>query len=266
MRAALEVAMPLRPRSAAPALLFLALLAAAGRAQGADALAASVTPGAPAPEPALAAAGNGLYPLWEQTGLLLDPGAVLVGYAHAQVGLGPVQLGTQPFLDLYGTANVEAKVRLWAGPRTHVALVAGTYRIPTRAEARMIGRLHPTGFSNPYAPLWVMPVSVAQTFFASPRLVLHAATTALATWSTAAVDRQISVGQSVLAELRTRGPWSANLHAGFEGLLVAPQAHVGLSFAYRRGHLALAAGYARRASFEGESAGVWMVDGAVVIP
>src|SRR6185369_15104913 len=67
----------------------------------------------PAPADLEVAAVNGLYPLWENTGLTHGSGTGQVGYLHAQGALGPFQLGTQPLLDVYGTPNLAAKVALW---------------------------------------------------------------------------------------------------------------------------------------------------------
>ena len=111
--------------------------------------------------PRLAAAAdttvNGLYPLWEQTGELHDAGAMQIGFGHAQLGLGRLQLGTQPFLDFFGTANAQAKIALWRGDPLRLALVCGWYRVPTAAEARTVGRLHSAKLSNPYGPVNLLP-------------------------------------------------------------------------------------------------------------
>src|SRR5437879_1021533 len=106
-----------------PLLLLVARLAAAepivvARGAPADA-AAPVTP----------VTVEGLYPLWEHTGELHAPGAFAIGYGHAALGLPRAQIATQPFLDLYGTANAQAKVALWRTPRLRLALEAGWYRV-----------------------------------------------------------------------------------------------------------------------------------------
>jgi hypothetical protein len=218
-----------------------------------------------APEPALDTV-NGLYPLWEQTALLHPQGTVELGYQHAQVGVGPVQIGTSPYLDLYGTYNLDLKLRLLAGRSTALALAIAGFRVPTQAQSRSIGNVHAIGLANPYDPVWVLPVSLAVSQVLSPRLHLHANATVLTTHTAAAQGTQVSFGQAAILEMRASAAWRAFLHAGVEGLHVEPQGHLGLSFGYRGRHVMAAAGYARRMSFSGESAHVFLFDGGLLFP
>jgi hypothetical protein len=239
-------------------LVFL-LLAAPARADVAARLDAE-------PEPISSAPVNGLYPLWEQTALLHRAGAVEVGYAHAQVGLGRVQLGTNPLLDLHGTLNLEAKVALYRGERLHVALVAGGYHVPTAAESRTVGNLNATGFANPYAPVWLFPVSLAKSLVLGDRFSVHWASTLLVTRSAAPEHQHVSLGQTALFEAAASRHWAARVHAGIEGYPVQTQAHAGLSIGYNGDHVFAAAGAARRFTFEGEAANMLLVDGGLRWP
>ena len=207
-------------------------------------------------------ARNGLFPLWEQTGLVHPAGGGQIGYRHAQVSLGQLQLGTQPFLDLYGSWNANAKLALPAPSGHALALSAGVYRIPTAAEARAVGDLHRAAFSNPYADVFLVPVSLAHSFAPSERVFLHT------TLGTLHEHRRDGLGGSSfgLAEMVEWGigaAWSVRGHAGVWGLGVEPQAHLGLSFGYRGQHLSFEGGYARQFSPSGESRGLWLVDGAL---
>jgi hypothetical protein len=207
---------------------------------------------------------NGLYPLWEHTAVVHELGAGEVGYRQAQLGLGVAQVGTRPFLDLYGSYNLELKLAL-PGNETHrTALVVGGYRLPTAAEARGIGELHRTGFSNPYGPLLLVPVTLAHSWLAGERVGLHSAVTALFLFDGQPGGARPSLGGASLLELKAGRGWSARLHAGCWGLYTETQAHAGLSFAYRTQHLQLAAGYARQSSLSGESRGVLLFDGGLV--
>ncbi len=209
---------------------------------------------------------NGLYPLWEQTAVLHPKGTVELGYQHAQLSLGPVQVGSSPYLDLYGTYNLELKLRLYAGAATAIALCAAAYRVPTQAESRTIGNLHAIGLSNPYDPVWVFPTSLALSRVLGPRLHLHTSTTVLISNAAAAQGAQASFGQSAVLELRASSAWRAFVHAGVEGLGVAPNGHLGLSFGYHGRHVLANAGYARRMSFDGTSAHVFLFDGGLLFP
>jgi hypothetical protein len=119
---------------------WLALLPifAAPRALAADPAAEAVAAAAP-DAPDGTGSVNGLYPLWEGTAAVHRAGAVEIGYQHAQigfdVGLGRMQLGTQPIMDLHGAFNADAKVQLWRGPQLLVGLGIGSYRLTTGAEA-----------------------------------------------------------------------------------------------------------------------------------
>jgi hypothetical protein len=218
------------------------------------------------PADAPAAALDGLYPLWEQTATLQAPGAVQIGYGHAAVGLGPVQLGTQPILDLHGTLNLQAKVALLRRPRFGLALVVGGYHVPTEAESRTVGNLDPTGFANPYAPVWLFPVSLVKTLRLGTRAAVHWTSTALLSRSPDPQLRSLTGGQTLLLELFASPHWAARAHGGVEGWPVAPQAHAGLSFGYRASHLYGAAGVARRFTFEGEAANMVLLDGGLLFP
>ena len=209
---------------------------------------------------------NGLYPLWEQTAVLHRKGTVELGYQHAQLGLGPLQVGTSPYLDLYGTYNLELKLQLFARSSTAMALVVAGYRVPTQAESRSIGNLHAIGLANPYDPVWVFPVSVAFSRALSPRFHLHATTTVLTTNARGTQGTQVSFGKVGLLEIRASSTLAAFLHAGIEGVNVAPYGHLGLSFGYRGRHVVARAGYARRMSFDGESTHVFLFDGGLVFP
>jgi hypothetical protein len=207
---------------------------------------------------------NGLYPLWEQTAVLHPAGGGQIGHGHAQLGLGPVQVGTQPFLDLYQTFNLQLKLALPGNQRHRTALVMGAYRVPAQAEARALGDLHRPGFTNQYGPVGLFPVSLAHSFAASERLQLHSTLTGLLRHGDDPMDRQPSLGLATMVAWHASWHWSARLHGGVWGLGVEPQAHAGLSFAYEGERMTVAAGYARQASFTGESRAVFLLDFALL--
>lgn len=214
--------------------------------------------------PALAV--DGLYPLWEQTGSLDAAGAARIGWGHGAVGLGPVVLSTQPFLDLYGTVNLAAKVRLYRGPRIEAALILGGYRVPAAAEVRGIGALDMPTFADPFAPVWLVPVSAAVTARLTPRLHLHLTATTLAVRSSEAAYQSLTGGVAGFCEWFASSTWSARVHAGSEGWPTSPQAHAGLSFAMRTRHVALSVGYARRFDSGGTTDNVFMWDAGLLFP
>jgi len=209
---------------------------------------------------------NGLYPLWEQTAILHRGGAFQIGYEHAQVGLGRVQLGTQPSLDLHGAYNLQAKVALWRGEKLNVALVVGGYHFPTEAEARTVGNLNASGFTNPYAPVWLVPICMAKSLRLGERVGLHWASTLLLSASDAPEHRWVSGGQTLMMEVAATPQWRARLHAGAEGWPVDAKAHAGISFGYTGHYLYASAGAARRFSFEGESSNVVLFDAGLLYP
>ena len=223
---------------------------------------ASATATADAPPPAV----HGLFPLWETTGVVEESGAARVGLRHMQVGLGPLTVGTDPYLDIYGTMNATAKLGVMRKGSLRLALQASWLRVPTAAETRGVGNLHAGAFANPYAPVTLLPVAAGVTWLAARRVHLHASATLLQTLSAAPELQATSAGISAWVEWWTPTGRSVRLHAGAEGWPVAPQEHVGLSFGWRTRHLALQGGYARRFAAEGTSANTLMFDGAVVFP
>lgn len=213
-----------------------------------------------------AATENGVVPLWEQTAVLHRSGGGQIGYGHAQIALGPVQIGTQPFLDLNRTWNAQLKLALLERGAHRTALTLGAYFLPAAAETRTVGELHRTGFANPYTPLRLFPIAVAHTWALAERLHVHSALTTLFQHADDPRERRTSLGAATMIEARTGDRWSARLHAGTWGIGVETQAHVALSFAFRSEHLMLAAGYGRQASASGESRGLLLVDGALLFP
>src|SRR6188768_936531 len=206
----------------------------------------------------------GLFPLWEHTGAVEESGAARVGMRHTQVGIGPLTMGTDPYLDLYGTLNANAKLGIVRRGPVRVAVQAAWLRVPTAAETRGVGNLHAGSFANPYAAVTLLPAAAAVTLLAARRLHLHASATLLQTLSTAPELQATSAGVSAWVEWWTPTGRSVRLHAGAEGWPVAPQEHVGLSFGWRTRYLALQGGYARRFAAEGTAANALMFDGAVV--
>jgi hypothetical protein len=253
-----------RPASRALAVL---LLGAAGAAAAEPTLSETAEIQAQ-PRPLEApAAVNGLYPLWEQTGVLHRRWGGQIGYNHAQLGLGRLQIGTQPFLNFHGTYNLQLKLGL--GPLTgrhRTALTAAYYRFPSAAQGRTIGLLHRSAFQT-YEVVEVAPVALAHSWALVRRVDLHGAFTVMPRHAGAAADGPAwvaSVGLATMAELRVSPSWSARLHGGLWGIGVERQAHVGLSFAYRGPVVLLEGGYARQASMTGESQGKYLKDGALV--
>ena len=208
----------------------------------------------------------GLFPLWEHTGVVEESGAARVGLRHTQVGLGPLTVGTDPYLDMYGTTNATAKLGVMRDGPLRLALQASWLRVPTAAETRGVGNLHAGAFANPYAPVTLLPVAAGVTWLAARLVHLHASATLLQTLSAAPELQATSAGISAWVEWWTPTGRSVRLHAGAEGWPVAPQEHVGLSFGWRTRYLALQGGYARRFAAEGTAANALMFDGALVFP
>jgi hypothetical protein len=252
--------------AAAPALAGVANATTATTAEPATTTTATATATTTATADAAPPAVYGLFPLWEHTGVVEESGAARVGLRHTQVGLGPVTVGTDPYLDFYGTMNATAKLGLVRSGPLRLALQASWLRVPTAAETRGVGNLHAGAFANPYAPVTLLPVAAGVTWLAARLVHLHASATLLQTLSAAPELQTTSAGISAWVEWWTPSGRSVRLHAGAEGWPVAPQQHVGLSFGWRTRYAALQGGYARRFAVEGTGANTVMFDGAVVFP
>lgn len=209
-------------------------------------------------------ATNGLVPLWEYSGAIRSTGSTQIGWNDSQLSLDTLQVGTKLFLDLYGIYNAELKLRVFASSRVRSALIGGIYRVPTNAQSRGVGNLYASGFSNPYAPVWLAPLALANSVSVTRALTLHLSSVALFSRSDDSDQDHLSVGQSVFAEWRTRGNFAARMHAGLTGVFVQPVAHTALSFAYNGRYVLLAAGLGRRYAFEGEQSNFVMLDASLV--
>lgn len=209
---------------------------------------------------------HGLFPLWEHTGVVQRSGGFQVGYNNAHVAYGGAQVSTQPFLDIYGVLNLEAKWSLVSRERLKVAILAGLFRLPTNVQGRMLGNLNPTGFVNPYGPVFVAPLSLAKSVALGKRWALHLASTLLATYGEDRSVQYLAGGQAFLLEAVASPTWRARLHTGVEGLGVQAQAHTALSFAYQNEPLYLAAGAGQRLTFGGERSTFIMFDAGLVFP
>jgi hypothetical protein len=212
----------------------------------------------------LQGAVNGLYPLWEQTAVLHPAGGGQVGYSNAQVGLGAVQIGTQPFLDLYGTFNLQLKAALFEGEHHRLAVVLGGYRVPAESGTPELIDLRLPAPASPDRVLTLLPLSVAHSYASGDRLRVHSSITGLFRYASDPADRRPSLGLATMLAWRTSWHWSARLHGGVWGLGLDPQAHAGLSVAYWSERVSLAAGYARQAAPSGLNEGVLMFDGALL--
>jgi hypothetical protein len=226
----------------------------------------SAPPTSPVQDDAPPPAVYGLLPLWEHTGVVEESGAARIGLRHAQVGIGPLTAGTDPYLDLYGTLNATGKLGIVRRGPIRLALQLAWYRIPTAAESRGIGNLHASALANPYAPVILLPAAVAGSWLATRRLHLHGSATMLQSLSEHPEMQLRSGGLSAWLEWWASPTRSARIHAGAEGWPAATRAHAGISFGWRARHFALQGGYARRFAPEGTSANFVMLDGALVFP
>jgi len=144
------------------------------------------------------------------------------------------------------------------------AIIGAVYRVPTDAQSRGLGNLHASGFTNPYAPVWLAPTVIANSIALTRRVALHSSSVMLVSRSEDSEQEHLSLGQSVFAEWRTRGRFAARMHAGITGALVQPVAHAAVSFAYNGQYVQLAAGLGRRVTFEGDESNFAMLDAALV--
>lgn len=208
----------------------------------------------------------GLYPIWEETGAVESSLSARIGFGHAQVGLGPLTIGTQPFLDLYRTPNAYAKLGLLRSGRVRLALFGRVHSLPTAAEQQGLGTVNASTFANPFAPVTLLASGAAVSWIVRPTLHAHASATILNVRSPDADYRSVSAGLAGFVEWFATPHRSVRLHAGTEGWPVSGQSHVGLSFGWQSRYLALSAGYARRFDPGDTSSGVVMLDGALKFP
>mgnify|MGYP007112378579 CR=1 FL=1 len=198
-------------------------------------------------------ATSGLYPIWEDTGALLQPAQAQLATSGVRVGILPrLQLGLQPSYYIHRAPNLEAKVSIYSSPRLQLAGRLSAIVLFRDAQDRMITPVYASRVVNPSSVVVLAPTSLHVSWQPWSFLVVHGSATVLPMLSNGEdVANTAASGLSAMIELPIVSGNSLLLHAGEVGLWAHDFAYVGASYRLNYRWFLLQLGYAYRLRAEG---------------
>ncbi len=164
---------------------------------------------------------SGLYPLWEDTGLLMGAREFYLGTDEVGGGLGDaLQLSINPDEYIHRAPNVAIKLRLVEGEDVTVAWRSTVLLLFQNAHTRFLTHNFTSRYANPRGDTMLFPNALSLSWHAAPLLRLHASTTLLPMLTMRKKHRSLHVaaGASVMGELAFVTGASLILHLGEVGL------------------------------------------------
>ncbi|MFL5346220.1 MAG: hypothetical protein ACJ8AT_15630 [Hyalangium sp.] len=228
------------------ALLSLLLATSAARAESSSPPAPAAPPAEQGSEPAEVPSPTltALYPLWENTGMVLPHRGLYLGTSNSELGLFDVaQLGVRPLSFIFRTPNIHAKVRLLARERLSVAAhVEVDVFLPGASEAftssNYISRLDTQDIL-----LTVVPVGATASYEVLPWLYLHGTATVMGIFDNGPYQDRLVLGTNLVAEFLALQHHSVRIHLGEVGYWNHDFDMLGASYCYRRKWFELQLGY-----------------------
>jgi hypothetical protein len=203
----------------------------------------------------------GFYPLWENTGTLLDRREAILGTGYFEMGLGDVQVGIRPQEFLFRSPNLHAKVRLlaraqfeWSAHVEVLALLAGA--TSTFTSSNFVSRI-----DNSRGVLWVAPVGTTLSWFPADFAAVHTTLTMMNVRG-AGQAYYASFGLASVAELRAFAHHAFLLHATEIGFWRQDQFILGASYRFSYRWFDAQIGYFYRFSPDGSQASPLLSVGA----
>jgi hypothetical protein len=208
---------------------------------------------------------SGLYPLWEDTGTLLEPGGFQLSTSAILAGLTRhLQIGLQPTWLLHRAPNLEAKLSLYSRPGLSLALRQQVVVLFRDAQERMLTTVYGSRLANPSAPVFIAPLSLHASWQPFSRLLLHGSATVLPVLSDQSDFKdQASAGLSLMVELPVLAGHSLLLHGGEVGIWDHDFAYVGASYRLNYSWFFLQLGYFQRIRDEGSQGSPLLNVGAI---
>lgn len=202
-------------------------------------------------------ATSGLFPVWENTGVLLGPSHVYLGTSQLAAALGSrVQLGLNPLRFAFRTPNLGVKVGLASTERVQVALTSEVlWLMPGSSEVFSTSNFS-TRVDTSQHSMTAVPLAVSATAALSPKVFLHATVTELFWGTSNEAGVQATSGISAVLEWRPLLHHALSAHLTEVGFWRHDFFQFGASYRYQRSifEARLGVGYQLRA------------DGARVVP
>jgi hypothetical protein len=195
------------------------------------------------------AAVSGLYPLWEDTGVILGHREAQVGWAFAGVGLlDRAQVGARLSSFVVRVPNLGVKVSLLRRPWLDVAARAAAFVYLPGATSSFTSENYSPAWENRDFTVVAAPLSLVTTVRPAPWFAIHHTATALATIAGGPVDDGVTVGNYVSAEVSGWRRHAFALHGGELGLWDHEQWLFGASYRLSLGWFRASCGYVYRKS------------------
>lgn len=245
-------------------LLALVLAAFVARAETPPAPA----PEAPAPEPASSdeaptPALTALYPLWENTGFILEHRNLYLGTSDAELGLFNVaQVGIHPLSFLFRTLNVHGKVKLLSRERLSVAAHAEVLVFLPGASEAFVSSNYISRLDTEDLMLTVVPVGTTASYALTPWLYLHGTATVMGIFDNGPYHERLVLGTHVVGEFLAFQRHSFRAHVGEVGFWNHDFNVLGVSYRYRRSWFEAQLGYFYRFMRDGRQASPLIALGA----
>ncbi len=179
-------------------------------------------------------ATNGLFPIWENTGVLLAPQRVYLGSSQLAAALGPqVQLGLNPLRFAFRTPNLGAKVALVSSQRVKVAAAVDVlWLMPGSSDVFSTSNFS-TRLDTTQTSVIAVPLALAVTTAITPTVFVHTTVTQLFTVMPGK-PVQTASGASVVAEWRPLAHHAVAAHATEVGFWRHEFFQFGASYRYQR--------------------------------
>ena len=177
---------------------------------------------------------SGLFPVWEETGVLLDAHRVYLGTGQLAYGItSRVTVGVNPLRFMFRTPNLGVKVALMRTERLRIAVssnvawvmpgsgdVFTTSNFSTRLDARDTG-------------VFAVPAALSATIALTPKLFAHFTLTEMLMVS-AALPVQATTGASLVVDWQLLNHHAVSAHVEEVGFWRHEFAQFGASYRYQR--------------------------------
>ena len=206
----------------------------------------------------------GFYPLWENTGTVLDRREAIVGTGYFELGIGGgAQVGLRPQEFLFRTPNLHGKLRLFASERLEWSAHAEVLALLSGATSTFSSSNFVSRIDNSSGTLWVAPLGTTLSWFPADFAAVHTTLTMLSA-AGAGQPYYASFGLSSVAELRALSHHALLLHATEIGFWKQDQFILGGSYRFSYGWFDAQLGYFYRFSPDGSQASPLLSLGATL--
>ncbi|MCC6750608.1 MAG: hypothetical protein IT371_23305 [Deltaproteobacteria bacterium] len=197
-------------------------------------------------------APNGLYPIWEDNGLLLGHRHFVLSYRQAQFGiLDAIQVGVKPSELIFRVPNVHAKVSLYRRRTLSLTAQVALFVVLPGASEAFVSSSYTSWLHNPNFTVFALPLSLSATWKVTKWLAAHNTLTVLNTMGDAPVQGGVTVGNYLSLEFLAFKYHGFFLHGGEVGFWDHNFGVFGASYRFHYRWFEARIGYVYRASVDG---------------